>query len=236
MKTILYKTLALVCITFLSTSCDQEIEAEVKPMTAMSTKKFGTVPGTTIINFSETTGYLNEVKVMKDSYTTLPVKITATRFQNGQPVAGNAALVYDTTKPDKKNNGYTAVNRGPFQLGNILTVGQSQGANTTINDKGGVIEMDFSSFGSVVMRGLYIADIEENERGSTLELLDASGSVIYVTELPVTGAYTFQPMILAGQGVANVAKLRVTFKSTNGKGGSGAIDVIQFCPGSVCYR
>ena len=91
--------------------------------------------------------------------------------------------------------------------------------------------MDFSSFGSVVMRGLYIADIEESEKGSTLEMLDAAGTVIYSMVLPVTGAYTFQPLVF-GPGVAGVAKLRVTC----GHGGSGAIDVVQFCPCTVCYR
>lgn len=233
MKTFLYKTIALAFASIIFASCEQETEAEVIPMTASMAKNFGTVPGTTIINFSETTGFVNEVKVKKDSYTTLPVKITATRFQNGQPVSGNAALLYNTSNPDKRNSGYTAVNQGPFRLGNVLTVGQTQGQNATINDKGGSIELDFSSFGTVVMRGLYIVDIDESERGSTLELLDASGQVIYKQELPVTGAYAYQPMVL-GPGVAGVAKLRVNFKTTNGKGGSGAIDVIQFCPGSVC--
>ncbi|MER2996464.1 hypothetical protein [Pontibacter populi] len=235
MKTIFYKTLALSLASFIATSCAQETEAEVKPLAATESKKFGTIPGATIIDFSEANGYISEINVKKDSYTTLPVKIKATRFTTGKGALGNAALVYDTTKPDKKNAGYTAVNRGPFQLGNVLTVGEDHGSNATINDKGGSIEMDFSSFGSVVMRGLYIADIEEHEKGSTLELLDAAGTVIYSMVLPVTGAYTFQPLVL-GPGVAGVAKLRVTFKSTTGRGGSGAIDVVQFCPGTVCYR
>ncbi|NDK55142.1 hypothetical protein [Pontibacter fetidus] len=233
MKTFLYKALTLSLVSFIFASCDQEIEAEVKPMTASATKNFGTVPGTTIINFSETTGFVNEVKVKKDSYTTLPVKIKATRMTNDRSMSENAALLYDTSKPDKKNAGYTAVNQGPFRLGNVLTVGAPRGNSATINDKGGSIELDFASFGTVVMRGLYIVDIDENERGSTLELLDASGQVIYKQELPVTGAYAYQPLVL-GPGVAGVAKLRVNFKTTNGKGGSGAIDVIQFCPGSVC--
>lgn len=235
MRTIFYKTITLAFASLLFVSCDQETEAEVIPMTASASKNFGTVPGTTIINFSETAGFVNEVKVKKDSYTTLPVKIKAIRYQNGKPVAGNAAPLYDTTKPDQKNSGYSAVNNGPFRLGNVLTVGQDQGRNTTINDKGGSIELDFASFGTVVMRGLYIVDIDENERGSTLELLNAAGQVIYKQELPVTGAYAYQPLVL-GPGVAGVAKLRVNFKTTNGKGGSGAIDVIQFCPSSVCAR
>jgi hypothetical protein len=235
MRTIFYKTLALSLASFLVASCAQETEAEVKPLTTTDTKKFGTIPGATIIDFSETNGYIDEIKVKKDSYTTLPVKITATRLAAGKGTSENAALVYDTTKPDKKNAGYIAVNRGPFQLGNVLTVGEDRGSNSTINDKGGSIEMDFSSFGSVVMRGLYIADIEEHESGSTLELLDATGTVIYSMVLPVTGAYTFQPLVL-GPGVAGVTKLRVTFKSTNGRGGSGAIDVVQFCPGTICYK
>ncbi len=233
MKTFLYKALALSLATILFSSCEQETEAEIRPLTSSAVKKFGTVPGATIINFDNTTGYLNEVQVVKDSYTTLPVKIKATPFQNSKTSA-NSAYVYDTTNPDKRNEGYKAINQGPFQLGNVLTIGQDQGSSTTINDKGGVIEMDFSSFGSVVMRGIYVADIEESERGSTLEMLDNSGQVIYAMELPVTGAYTFQPVVF-GQGVSNVAKLRVTIKSMNGKGGSGAIDVVQFCPGSVCY-
>jgi len=235
MKTFLYKTFALACVSFFVASCEQETEAEIKPLTATETKNFGTVPGTTIIHFTETTGLVNEVKVRKDSYTELPVKITAKRLQNGKAVRANAALSYDTTKPDKKNSGYTKVNQGPFRLGNVLTIGEQHGPNSTINDKGGSLELDFSSFGSVVMRGLYIVDIDESERGSTLEMLDASGQVIYKQELPVTGAYTFQPLVF-GPGVAGVAKLRVNFVTKNGKGGSGAIDVIQFCPGTICAR
>ena len=234
MKTSLYKTIALALVTTFFTACDQETEAEVRPMTATASKNFGIVPGTTVINFSETTGAVTEVKVKKDSYTELPVKISGITYSNGKPVAGNSALIYDTNNPDKRNSGYKAVNQGPFRLGNVLTVGQAQGRSTTINDKGGSVELDFSSFGTVVMRGLYIVDIDENERGSTLELLDAAGNVIYKQNLPVTGAYAYQPLVLPGAGVANVAKLRVTFVSANGKGGSGAIDVIQFCPGGVC--
>ncbi|MEJ8756257.1 hypothetical protein WG947_04570 [Pontibacter sp. H259] len=235
MKTFLYKTIALAFISFFVASCEQESEAEVRPLTATDSKNFGTVPGTTIINFSEVSGFVSEVKVRKDSYTELPVKITATYNQNGKAVKSNTALAFDTTKPDKKNSGYTKVNNGPFRLGNVLTIGQTNGQNTTVNDKGGSLELDFSSFGSVVMRGLYIVDIEENERGSTLEMLDAAGRVIYKQELPVTGAYTFQPLVF-GPGVAGVAKLRVNFKTKDGKGGSGAIDVIQFCPGGICAR
>ncbi|HEY4650280.1 MAG TPA: hypothetical protein VIG72_02650 [Pontibacter sp.] len=235
MKTFIYKTLALALSTCLLTSCDQDTEAEVKPLGSTNTAYFGTVPGTTIIDFSENTGFIDHVMVVKDSYTTLPVKITAKQYTNGRPVAGNAALVFDTRKPDGQHSGYKAVNEGPFQLGNVLTIGQTQGRNNTLYDKGGSIEMDFSSFGSIVMRGLYVADIDASEKGSTLEMLNAAGEVIYEMELPVTGAYTFQP-IMFGDGVAGVVKLRVTFKSRNGMGGSGAIDVIQFCPGSVCYN
>ncbi|MBB6612878.1 hypothetical protein H7F15_17685 [Pontibacter sp. Tf4] len=235
MKTFIYKALALVFVGTIGTSCEQPTEAEVRPLAAAEAKKFGTVPGTTIINFSETTGPVDQVMVVKDSYTTLPVKVTAQQFVNGRPVGGNAALVYDTNNPDKKNTGYKAVNKGPFRLGNVLTIGQANGRSGNIHDKGGTIELDFSSFGSVVMRGLYIADIDENERGSTLELLDSSGRVIYKDELPVTGAYTYQPLVL-GPGVSGVAKLRVTFVTKDGRGGSGAIDVIQFCPGGVCPR
>lgn len=236
MKAIIYKTLALAFVSIFAMSCDQETEAEIRPLAATDTKNFGTVPGTTIIQFSEITGLVNQVMVVKDSYTSLPVKITASEFRNGKAVNTNAALVYDTNKPDKKNAGYKAVNNGPFRLGNVLTVGKMQGNSATINDKGGSIEMDFSSFGTVTMRGLYVVDVEENERGSTLELLDAAGRVIYKDELPVTGAYTYQPLVLGGAGVAGVAKLRVTFKTKDGRGGSGAIDVIQFCPGGICGR
>lgn len=236
MKTFIYKTLILSLVSTLAMSCDQETEADVQPLATTDTKNFGTVPGTTIIQFSETTGPLDQVMVVKDSYTSLPVKIKATEFRNGKAINANAALVYDTNKPDKKNAGYKAVNKGPFRLGNVLTVGKMQGNSPSINNKGGSIEMDFSSFGTVTMRGLYVVDIDENERGSTLELLDASGRVIYKDELPVTGAYTYQPLVLGGAGVAGVAKLRVTFKTKDGRGGSGAIDVIQFCPGGICGR
>jgi len=235
MRTFIY-TLALAFISTFSMSCDHETEAEVSPLTTTSSKNFGTVPGTTILNFSETTGPLSQVMVVKDSYTTLPVKVTAKQLRNGKPVGANLALSYNTMAPDKNNAGYKAVNQGPFRLGNVLTIGDMRGPNSTIHNRGGSIELDFSSFGTVVMRGLYIVDIEENERGSTLELLDASGRVIYKKELPVTGAYKFQPLVLEGNGVSGVAKLRVNFVTKDGRGGSGAIDVIQFCPGGICPR
>jgi hypothetical protein len=234
MKTTLYKTLALALVTTFFVGCDQETEAEIRPMTASVSKNFGTVPGTTVINFSEVTGSITEIKVKKDSYTEVPVKISGVSYNHGKPISGNSAMIFDTNNPDKKNIGYKAVNQGPFRLGNVLTVGQVHGKNSTINDKGGSVELDFSSFGTVVMRGLYIVDIDENERGSTLELLDASGNVIYKQKLPVTGAYAYQPLVIPGPGIAGVAKLRVNFVSANGKAGSGAIDVIQFCPGSIC--
>ncbi len=50
--------------------------------------------------------------------------------------------------------------------------------------------------------------------------------------LPVAGAGGTTPLV-TGE-VPGVAKLRVNFVSKNKKGGSGAIDVIQFCPGNQC--
>lgn len=230
MKSVTIKSLVLAFAGVSFMACGVESDEVVKPMSQEKVLNYGTIPGSTILDFDETPGYTDKTYALVNSIKTA-VNINAKRrLPNGKYQEENAALVIDTSNPNNQRTGglVTPNPNSVRPMGNVLTVGKGDG----MNDKGGVIEIDFSSIGQVVMRGLHVLDIEEDEAGSTLELLNSSDQVIATYSLPVTGAGGTTPLITGD--VPGVSKLRVNLVSKNKKGGSGAIDLIQFCPGNRC--
>ena len=234
MKTVAIKSLVLAFTGATFMACGVESEEIVQPMHAEKILNYGTMPGSTILDFDETPGYADKTYALVNSIKTAINVSAKRRLANGTYQNENAALLLDTSKPGQKNGGLVTPSypNSVRPMGNVLTVGKGNGNGASLYDNGGVIEVDFASVGTVVMRGLHVLDIDEDEAGSTLELLDASGRVIATYALPVTGAGGTSPLLTGD--VAGVSKLRVNFISTNKKGGSGAIDVIQFCPGNKC--
>ena len=226
MKSVVAKTLALSLAGLSFLACGVKFESLTNKLSY-----YGTIPGSTILNFDEAPGYTDKTFTVINSVKTA-VNVTAKRrLADGTFQNENAALLVDTSKPTPENGTLVTPNNqnSVRPMGNVLTVGSG---NNAIYDNGGMIEVDFAAVGTVVMRGVHVLDIEEDEAGSTLELLDAAGQVIKTYPLPVTGAGGTTPLITGD--VPGVAKIRVNFISKNGKGGSGAIDVIQFCPGNKC--
>lgn len=217
-------------------ACGLEFEKVAQPINQDKALSYGIIPGSTVLDFDEASGYTNKTFAVINSIKTA-ISVTAKRrLSNGDYENENAALLLDTSKPNPNNGSLVTPNfpSSPRPMGNVLTVGNGRGDGAIIHSGGGMIEVDFSSVGSVVMRGLHVLDVEEDEAGSTLELLDASNHVVATYSLPVTGAGGTAPLITGD--VAGVKKLRVNFTSKSGKGGSGAIDVIQFCPGNTCSK
>lgn len=107
----------------------------------------------------------------------------------------------------------------------LLTVGDGSGAG--INQSGGRVILDFSEVGSVTMKNMLFTDIDENEKGSKVELYSNAGQLLMQQELRVTGdkgaafvGFNNQP---------GVAKIIVTFGAERSQHGSGTIARLQMC-------
>jgi hypothetical protein len=227
MKSVAIKSLVLAFTGVSFMACGVESEEVVRPIIQNKVLNYGTIPGSTILDFDEAPGYTDKTFALVNSIKTAVNIKAKRRLPNGKYLEENAALIIDTSNPNNKSL-VTPNPKSVRPMGNVLTVGKGVG----MYDKGGVIEIDFSSIGQVVMRGLHVLDIEEDEAGSTLELLNSSDQVIATYLLPVTGTGGTTPLITGD--ISGVSKLRVNFVSKNKKGGSGAIDLIQFCPGNRC--
>lgn len=232
MTSVVAKSLILSFAGLSFLACGLKYEEPAQPTRMVNALYHGTIPGSTILDFDETPGYTDKTYTLINSIETAVTVTAKRRLADGTYQPENAALVLDTSKPAQGNGALVTPNlpTSVRPMGNVLTIGEGNGAAMYHN--GGMIEVDFAAIGTVVMRGLYVLDIEEDEAGSTLELLDGAGRVIKTYPLPVTGAGGTTPLV-TGE-VAGVAKLRVNFVSKNKNGGSGAIDVIQFCPGNQC--
>lgn len=224
------KSLCVFAFCLVLMSCENESEA-VSPFKATDSKNFGTAPGTCeIIEFD---GY-NQIETGDGAVTTVysegtPVRVSAQlRSHKGDYLNANAAILYNTSKPDAKNKNFITPNKEAIRpMGNVLTAGKVNGKSTSIYSQGSRLEMDFSAMGSITLNAIHVLDITEDEADSKLELLDKNGKVIKSFKLPVTGAYGATR--LNTEGTPGVAKIRVTFGGEGKKAGSGAIDVIEFC-------
>jgi hypothetical protein len=223
---------ALFCCVFgvVLMSCDKTEEMEVDPLAATQSKNFGTDPSSCeIIEFDE----YSPTEASRGAITTVysqntPVRVAAHyRLSNGGYAEENTALLFDTSAPDRKNQQFRTPSPAAMRpMGQVLSVGSSNGKTTSLYTKGSRIEMDFSAMGSINLMGLHVLDITEEEAGSRLELLDKDGNLIKTMELPVTGAYGATRLRVDTPGVV---KLRVVFGNESSRSGGGAIDVIEFC-------
>jgi hypothetical protein len=218
----------LIMITGLSfLACGVKFEQLV----SKSYVKYGIIPGSTILDFDELPGYTDKTYAVINSIKTAINVQAKHRLVDGTLANTNTALLINTDQPNPQNSLVTPNSTNSLRpMGNVLTIGDRIGAS--MYNKGGIIEVDFTGIGAVVMRGVHVLDIEEHESGSTLELLDNSGRVIATYTLPVTGKGGTSPLITGD--IAGVSKLRVNIISGNNQEANGAIDVIQFCPNNKC--
>lgn len=211
--------------------CTGNEEVQAEPLTYSDAKFFGTSPESCeIIEFD---GSAN-VESVNGAVTTIysentPVTVNAQLLgNNGEFGQANAAVLFNTSKPNGKFKDFKTPTPAAIRpMGNVLTAGKQNGGNVMIHEKGSRIELDFSAMGSITLKGIHVLDITEDEAGSTVEMLDNNGKVIKTMKLPVTG--TYGATRLNTEDTPGVVKLRVTFTSASKKGGSGAIDVIEFC-------
>lgn len=231
MKMFTFSTLFFSLCSVALVGCDKAKEVEeMNPLYVSQTKNFGTDPTSCeIIEFDEYT----PTETVNGAVTTVfsentPVRIVAQqRHRNKGYAATNAALLFDTSNPDKKNQNFRTPGPAAMRpMGNVLSVGQQKGNFVGLYNKGCQIEMDFSAMGSINLKGIHVLDITEDEANSKLELLNASGELIKTMALPVTGAYGATRLRIDTPGVV---KLRVVFGSEKSHSGGGAIDVIEFC-------
>lgn len=225
LKTLIFSLFGLVLI-----SCDKTEETEVNPFSASSTQNFGTDPTSQeIIEFDGET----QVESSRNGAVTTvynqgaPIRITAQqRLSKGRYLPHNAAMLFDTGAPDSRNAAFRTPNPAAIRpMGNVLTLGRSNGKWTNLYNRGGRIELDFSALGSVELKGIHVLDVTEEEAASKVELLDANGDIIKTMPLPVTGAHGATRLRIDTPGVV---KLRVVFGDENNRSGGGAIDVIEF--------
>lgn len=225
MKTITKNAMMLGVAGLLLMGCDKEEATEMQPLDAIAQEQnFGTDPTSCeIIEFEEATGNVNTVYSQGT-----PVQVSAQlRLPNGKFKKNNTALVIDTSVPNPQ--GFRTPNPAAIRpMGNILTISEGKGKKQAqaISDEGGRIELDFSAMGTITLKGIHILDIEKHEAATTIEVLDAKGRVLKTLHPPVTGAKGATRVSIEQKGVA---KLRVTFESTQKGKGGGAIDVIEFC-------
>lgn len=201
---------------------------QVKPAKATEMIVWGTNPESCeVIEFDEFNKVESANGVVSAIYSdNTPVQVSAQFLSAGGDYESlNAAVLVNTNQPDGRFKTPSAAAARP--MGNVLTVGDQKENGVEIRENGSRIELDFSAMGSITLKGIHILDITEDEAGSKLEMLDASGKVIRTMKLPVTGAHGATRLNTGN--MPGVVKLRLTFESKNGKGGSGAIDVIEFC-------
>ena len=206
--------------------CDKEEVAAAEPFAFEKIQHFGTDPTSQeIIEFNDIaagSGVISQVYSLGT-----PIGVNALhRLPNGKYKDTNVAKLFNTSSPTGSYANFRTPNPNAFRpMGQILIVGDGVDGEPDLYAGGGSIEMDFSAIGSVLLKGIHVLDIEESEAGSTLELIDQSGKVFKTMPLPVTGALGATRLRVDTPGVA---KIRVTFNSTKKRGGTGAIDVIEF--------
>ncbi|RIJ42979.1 hypothetical protein [Pontibacter oryzae] len=230
MKKFTLSAMACALLSMVSMGCSSDQSEEANPFAATLTKNFGTDPSSCeIIEFDE----LTPTETSAGAVTTVfsqdtPVRILAQyRLGNGRYAASNAALLFNTSRPDAKNKNFRTPSPAAIRpMGDVLTVGRSNSKFAKLYDKGSRIELDFSAMGSINLKGIHVLDITEEEANSKVELLDKNGKVIKTMALPVTGAYGATRLRIDTPGVA---KLRVIFGDETSRRGGGAIDVIEFC-------
>lgn len=204
---------------------------QTEPLGTSNVLMYGTNPESCeVIEFDA----LNEVESANGAITKVysektPVLVSAQlRTAQGNWQNTNTAVLFNTSNPNGKYENFKTPSAAAARpMGNVLTAGKESASGITVYDKGSRVELDFSAMGSITLKGIHVLDITEDEAASTLEMLDASGKVIKTMRLPVTGAYGATR--LNTQNTPGVVKLRITFESKNNQGGSGAIDVIEFC-------
>jgi hypothetical protein len=232
MEKLLVKSLLLCFVSVGLFRCSSNEQVQAEPLTYSDAKFFGTSPESCeIIEFDEIKGVESVNGAVATVYSeNTPVQVSAQLLTaNGQFEPTNSAVLFNTTKPNggKFKNFKTPSSAAIRPMGNVLTAGKLNGNGVAIYDKGSRIEMDFSAMGSITIKGIHVLDITQDESESTLELINSSGKVIKTMKLPVTGE--FGATRLNTENTPGVVKLRVTFTSKDKKGGSGAIDVIEFC-------
>ncbi|WP_439880230.1 hypothetical protein ACSX1A_13825 [Pontibacter sp. MBLB2868] len=209
------------------TSKEQE---QVEPLAASEVKYFGTSPESCeIIEFDAENGNISGSGSITTLYSqSTPVTVSAqVRSKGGTYENTASAVLFDTSSPQGKYRKFRTPNPDAIRpMGNILAAGKANGKDVAIYEQGSRLELDFSAMGSITLKGIHVLDITEDEANSKLEMLDSSGKVIKTLKLPVTGAYGATR--LNTENTPGVVKVRITFESKN-KGGSGAIDVIEFC-------
>lgn len=224
MKMFTIKPLVFGVIGLFSMGCEKDIE-QADPFEFAVTKAFGTDPTSCeIIEFDNYDAQTNTVY-----HNGTPIRVNAQRhFFNGRLKSENAAFIFNTSNPTGKYSDFRTPSPAAMRsMGEILTLGVDRGQNTEVANEGGVIEMDFSSYGTINLKGLHVLDIEQSEANSSISLIGKDGKVFKTMLLPVTGAKGATRLRIDQTGVA---KIQVTIKSNKKNKGSGAIDVIEFCP------
>ncbi|MFD2248282.1 hypothetical protein [Pontibacter ruber] len=220
------KTVVLGVMGLFLMGCDKEEKEVTEPFAYEQAKNYGTDPTSQeIIEFNDSEIGTEVINTIYSFGTPIGIKAEQ-RLPNGKYKPVNVAKLFNTSSPTGDYTKFRTPNPKAFRpMGKILIINDAVDTEPNLYAGGGRIEVDFSAIGTVLLKGIHVLDIEENEAGSTLELLDKAGNVIKTMPLPVTGALGATRLRVDTPGVA---KLRVTFKSTEKRGGTGAIDVLEF--------
>ncbi|QCR23974.1 hypothetical protein [Pontibacter sp. SGAir0037] len=157
------------------------------------------------------------------------------RGSNGKYLAETQAVLLDPFTP--ASDLVNMMEAHMLGIEGLLTVADNSGA--AANQAGGRLIFDFSPVGSVTMKTILVADIDEEDAGSKVELFSSTGQLLDKQELIITedkGAG-----FISFDNVPGVAKMVVTFGDERKNIGSGAVARIQMCAegqgryDEVCY-
>lgn len=140
--------------------------------------------------------------------------VTISAQRNGDADGSeNDAMIFDSNNPTGGDSDLRFSDQD-----NILIISEdNDSSDADDNAGGGVITFDFDDPSEVV--SINMLDIEE--RGGTIDLLDANGDLIRTVDIPTTGDGGAQELSI---GVTDVSTMNVNFV------GSGAVDDLCFIP------
>ncbi|MFT2008104.1 hypothetical protein ACMA1I_05465 [Pontibacter sp. 13R65] len=226
MKTIFNSTVATAVACLALFSCNQQDE-ELSPNESLKVSQqsdlIGYDPTTCNLIQSFGTGDLpRAVDVIEEDRAIFTVKAQR-RGHNGKYENETSAVLLDPRDPATNLlNPFDTQMAGVYGL---LTVGDKSGL--AANQTGGRVVMDFTPVKSVTMKTLVVADIDESEAGSKVELFSSTGQLLDEKLLPITGDKGLG--FVSFDNIPGVAKVVVTFGNERQRSGSGAIARLQLC-------
>ncbi|TXK50285.1 hypothetical protein FVR03_05180 [Pontibacter qinzhouensis] len=226
MKTFFNSTVAtaVACLSLFScTQQDEELSPNESLKVSQQSDLVGFDPTTCNLIQSFGTGELpRAVDVIEENRAIFTVKAQR-RGHNGKYLNETSAVLLDPQDPATNLlNPFDTQMAGVYGL---LTVGDESGL--AANETGGRVILDFTPVSSVTMKTLVVADIEESEAGSKVQLFSSTGQLLDEKPLPVTGDKGLG--FVSFDNVPGVAKVIVTFGYERQKSGSGAIARLQLC-------